>query len=355
VDPLTQGVLGAAAAQAVVGDRLGRKTWWLGAIGGMAPDLDVVIRSASDPLLALEFHRHFTHSLAFIPIGGLLVALPFLLLAREQPREHKLLIVAATTLGWATHGLLDAFTSYGTMLWWPFSSARVAWNWISVIDPIYSLILALGVFMCAKASPRVVVERPASRDPRKLAWLALFASSLYLGLCGVQQRRALAAQAKLAELRRHTIVRGNVQPLLLTNLLWRSMYEAGDGRIWIDALSVPWRGQIGHHGGGARAKIEAPTKLDDPRDRDLARFAWFADGWVYAAPELSGEDPVYCDARYSLQPARFVAVFCVAIGPDGASELIQRRPDGVGAVLNEMLGMLRAEDEPPANEAKPTR
>jgi inner membrane protein len=249
-----------------------------------------------------------------------------LLLAREQPREHKLLIVAATTLGWATHGLLDAFTSYGTMLWWPFSSARVAWNWISVIDPIYSLILALGVFFCAKASPRVVVERPASRDPRKLAWLALFASSLYLGLCGVQQRRALAAQAKIAELRQHKIVRGSVQPLLLTNLLWRSMYEAGDGRIWIDALSVPWRGQIGHHGGGARPKVEAPTKLDDPRDRDLARFAWFADGWVYAAPELSGADPVYCDARYSLQPARFVAVFCVAIGPDGASELIQRRP-----------------------------
>src|SRR5690606_29471703 len=77
------------AAQAVIGDRLGRKTWWLGALGGMAPDLDVIIRSASDPLLALEYHRHFTHSLAFIPIGGLLVAAPFLWLARDQPREHK--------------------------------------------------------------------------------------------------------------------------------------------------------------------------------------------------------------------------------------------------------------------------
>lgn len=339
MDPLTQGVLGAAAAQAAIGHRLGRKTWWLGALGGMAPDLDVVIRSAGDPLLALEYHRHFTHSLAFIPIGGLLVAAPFLLLAREQPREHKLLIAAATTVGWATHGLLDAFTSYGTMLWWPFSSARVAWNWISVLDPIYTLILAVGVWLAARASPQLVGS-PAS-DPRRLAWLSLFASSLYLGLCGVQHHRALAAQAELAQLRRHTIVRGDAQPLLLTNLLWRSMYETDDGRIWIDALSIPWWTEIGHHGSGAREKVEAPAEPGDPRERDLARFAWFASGWVYAAPEVEAVDPVYCDARYSLDPARFVAVFCVAIGADGATELIQRRPDGVGAVLSEMLAMLR--------------
>lgn len=337
VDPLTQGLLGAAAAQAVVGERLGRKSWWLGAIGGMAPDLDVVIRSASDPLLALELHRHFTHSLAFIPVGGLLVALPFLLLAREQPREHKLLIVAATTLGWATHGLLDAFTSYGTLLWWPFSRERVAWNWISVIDPIYTLLLALGVVFAAKQ---------VKRWP---AWAGLLASSLYLGLCGLQHARALAAQANIADLRGHEIVRSSAQPLLLSNLLWRTLYETPDGRIWIDALTVPWRAKIEHHGSGTRHKIEAPTTPDDPRERDLARFAWFASDWVYAAPELRPEgssDEVYCDARYSLAPARFDALFCVALGPDGATQLMQRRPDDSGAMLREMAAMLRPPVEP---------
>jgi inner membrane protein len=329
VDPVTQGVLGAAAAQAVVGERLGRKTWWLGALGGMAPDLDIVIRSAADPLLLLEYHRHFTHSLAFIPIGGVLVALPFLYLAREQPREHKALIVAATTLGWATHGLLDAFTSYGTLLWWPFSRERVAWDWISVIDPLYTLILAVGVFVAAKTVTR------------KPAWIALFVSSLYLGLCGVQHHRALAAQAKLAELREHQIVRGRAQPLLLTNLLWRSLYETPRGTIHVDALVVPWRSEIRHAGGGARAKVEAPTRTDDPQARDLARFAWFSDGWVYAAPELAeGSAEVYCDARYSLEPDRFTAVFCVEFA-ERETLVHQRRPDDGAEVLDAMLGMLR--------------
>ncbi|HLT40099.1 MAG TPA: metal-dependent hydrolase [Enhygromyxa sp.] len=371
MDPLSQGVLGAAAAQDVIGDRLGRKTWWLGALGGMAPDLDVIIRSASDPLLALEYHRHFTHSLAFIPIGGLLVAAPFLWLARDQPREHKSrsqrvgpkgpsearvseraqakpstirvrldgvkpLIIAATTLGWATHGLLDAFTSYGTMLWWPFSRARVAWHWISVIDPIYTLILAVAVVLAVRQS--------AQGNSRTPARVGLLISSLYLGLCGFQHHRALAAQAKIAELHHHEIVRGEAQPLFLTNLLWRSMYETRDGRIWIDALAIPWWSKIEHHGGGARMKVAAPTEADDPRARDLARFAWFASGWIYAAPELMPEgssDPIYCDARYSLAPGGFDPMFCVELGADGATRLIQRRPDDAGAVFGQLFEMLR--------------
>jgi inner membrane protein len=327
VDPLSQAVLGAAAAQVVVGKRLGRKTWWLGALGGMAPDLDVLIRSANDPLLALELHRHFTHSLAFIPVGGLLVAAPFVLRARGQTREHKLLIAAATTVGWATHGLLDAFTSYGTMLWWPFSRTRVAWDWISVIDPIYTVILAIAVVLAA---------RSATRKP---AVVGLLVSSLYLGLCGVQHGRAIAAQQRLAEQRQHAIVRGSAQPLLFTNLLWRSIYEADDGRIHADALAIPWWASVDHHGGEARAKFE------DPRERDLARFAWFASDWIYAAPELietNSNDEVYCDARYSLQPDRFDAVFCIAFGPDG-TQVLQRRPEDSRAALREMWTMLRGD------------
>ena len=39
----------------------------IGFLSGLAPDLDIFIRSESDPLLFLEFHRQFTHSLIFIP------------------------------------------------------------------------------------------------------------------------------------------------------------------------------------------------------------------------------------------------------------------------------------------------
>ncbi|NBV42207.1 metal-dependent hydrolase, partial [bacterium] len=52
-----QGLLGAAAAQSVVRPEDQRPAFWLGLLGGMAPDLDVLIRSDIDPLLALQFHR----------------------------------------------------------------------------------------------------------------------------------------------------------------------------------------------------------------------------------------------------------------------------------------------------------
>src|SRR5690606_3510751 len=126
MDPVTQGLLGAAAAQVLLGRRLGRRAWLYGAVGGMAADLDVLIRSSDDPLVALRYHRHFTHSLAFVPVGGVLSALPWVL--RTRFAEHRRSIVLGTTAGYATHALLDAFTSYGTMLWWPLSQARVAWN-----------------------------------------------------------------------------------------------------------------------------------------------------------------------------------------------------------------------------------
>jgi len=35
----------------------------LGFLSGMAPDLDILIRSSTDPLLSLEYHRQFTHFL----------------------------------------------------------------------------------------------------------------------------------------------------------------------------------------------------------------------------------------------------------------------------------------------------
>ena len=75
MDPLTQGTLGAALPVAVAPRREAAVAAGLGCLAGMAPDLDVLIRSAEDPLLFLEYHRHFTHALVFIPIGGLLCAL----------------------------------------------------------------------------------------------------------------------------------------------------------------------------------------------------------------------------------------------------------------------------------------
>jgi inner membrane protein len=78
LDPLTQGTVGALLPQLIGKKNLGIIAM-LGFLSGLAPDLDIFIRSSTDPLLSLEYHRQFTHSIIFIPFGGL-SALQFLYL-----------------------------------------------------------------------------------------------------------------------------------------------------------------------------------------------------------------------------------------------------------------------------------
>lgn len=134
MDPLTQGALGAALPQATANRRQVVAAGLLGFLSGMAPDLDVLIRSAQDPLLFLEYHRQFTHALAFIPIGGLLCALVLHPLIGRRAGLRFRFSYLFCTLGYGTHGLLDACTTYGTLLLWPFSNERIAWHGISIID-----------------------------------------------------------------------------------------------------------------------------------------------------------------------------------------------------------------------------
>jgi len=317
MDSITQGVLGAAAAQMILGGKaqLGRRAWLYGCVGGIAPDLDIFIRSASDPMVALEYHRHFTHSLLFIPIGGALAALPWAL--RRVHRAQALAIIAATTAGYATHALLDAFTSYGTMLLWPFSRARVAWNWIAIVDLGYTLPLLVGVIMAA---------RRRSRWP---AVAALIVCNLYLGLCGLQRWRALAAQERLIAARGHSASRAAVFPTLLNHVTWRSLYVA-DGVVFADKVRAPWFAQ-GRVIEGSRVRLleveQAPAAArEDPRTRAaLEMFAWFSDGWL-------AEDPVdegaIGDLRYALQPGDVASMWKIRLDPGAAAPVVFERTAG---------------------------
>lgn len=145
MDSLTQIVLGAAVGEAVLGRKVGWKAALYGAIAGTIPDLDVLVKPFVDTVTALEWHRGITHSILFsvfmAPIFGWLVS------KWEKAANWK-------NWGWLffwaliTHPLLDAHTTWGTQLFWPFD-LRLAYKNIFVIDPLYTvpflifLILAL--------------------------------------------------------------------------------------------------------------------------------------------------------------------------------------------------------------------
>ena len=68
MDPLSQGAIGASLAQtSVIDKKYLISAGIIGFLSGIAPDLDILIRSEQDPLLFLEYHRQFSHSLIFIP------------------------------------------------------------------------------------------------------------------------------------------------------------------------------------------------------------------------------------------------------------------------------------------------
>jgi|GEM_PF-645106 len=86
----------------------------------LAPDFDfLLVFLTGDP----SYHRHFTHSILFAAITGLLLA-RFL---REREKIRSGLVFAAVML---SHGILDCITtpvgSGGPMLLWPFSWQRFA-------------------------------------------------------------------------------------------------------------------------------------------------------------------------------------------------------------------------------------
>ena len=145
MDLLTQGLLGANLAVTGAQKHEIRLATGIGFFAGMVADADILIQSEQDPLLTIEFHRHFTHSLFFVPFGAFIAAVllwPFLRKRLGFPRLYLFCL-----LGYSLSGVLDALTSYGTHLLWPLIETRVALNIISVIDPVFTLILLVALII----------------------------------------------------------------------------------------------------------------------------------------------------------------------------------------------------------------
>ena len=303
MDPLTQGVFGAIAAQIPADKSQLGKASLVGALSGMAADLDILIRSANDSLLALEFHRHFTHSLLFIPIGGALCATFFYLCFAKRWQLGFKPFWLWCTLGYATHGLLDGCTSYGTRLLWPLTDERFAWDLVSVIDPIFSAIL---LFLILAA----IFRRNHRYSIAAVAWIGF-----YLGLAAIQHGRALDWGYQLAESRGHKIDRLHAKPSFGNIEVWKIIYES-DGRFYISAYrpgiieSKSWAGE-------SVAKLDVARdfpwlNLESQQALDIERFREFSSGFVALDPNNSSK---IGDIRYSQLPHQIQPLWAIELNP----------------------------------------
>lgn len=288
MDPLTQGFLGAAPAALFAAKPKVKAAIWVGALAGMAPDLDVFIRSAADPLLALEYHRHFTHALAFIPFGAAICALVFWVFLKKQFKFSEIYLWAL--LGYATHGLLDACTSYGTQLYWPFNRTRVEWNIIGIVDPLFTGALVLAVSWAVLGA--------GFKKTKRVSWaFTAFAMFYLVGLGTLQRERGERLLAETAAARGHTIDRLEVKPTVGNLILWRGIYET-QGQFFVDALHLGWNTKV--YTGSSIAKIVGTPAGIDPDSvvgRDVERFRWFSADYLAWHPENPN---VIGDLRFSL-------------------------------------------------------
>lgn len=299
MDNVTHIFLGGILAQAMVGPRVGlRRAFLVGALAATIPDLDVFIRTG-DALRDHALHRHFTHALILTPVLAALALVPFLWRRRTRPPMWPLFLGA-----WAacmSHTLLDTLTSYGTMIFWPFTERRYALDVIAVADPLYTLPLIVGGIWAMRRK----VVAPA------VAGLVL--SSGYLGLAQRQQARAAAAQRELLAARH---VEGAENPRVLPQVgavvSFRSIYIAG-GQIHADAIRVPFLGRTSYKAGGTLSLANA-ADLREPESPhaadDFALFARTADGFVARSPA----DPLlFSDQRYAYTPEGLDSVWGVQL------------------------------------------
>ena len=303
MDPLSQATIGAVAAQSTITRQDLARLGLIGALAGMAPDLDVLIQSSTDPLLQLEYHRQFTHSLVFIPIGALVCAVAFWPFVRRHMSFKAVWFTAL--VGYATHGLLDACTTYGTLLLWPFSDARIAWNTISVVDPLFTLPL-LGFAITAAVRKSQLIGRLG------MAWVAF-----YLSIGVIQEERALAAGEALAAQRGHAPAIVSAKPSFGNLLLWKTVYEYGD-QFWVDAVRAGGSVTIieGEH--VERLNLTAAFPWLDAKSqqaRDVERFRWFSNDYL----AIDRDDPsLIVDMRYSHLPNEIQGLWGIRLNPDAS-------------------------------------
>ena len=309
MDPITQGALGAALPQSI------RTKWFschkyyaalagiLGMLGGMAADFDVLIYSDTDPLLFLTYHRQFTHSVIFIPFGGIIVALLIHWILGRRWNLKFWQTVFLCSLGYATHALLDTATSYGTMLLWPFIETRYSWNIISIVDPLFTLPLVISVAMTA-----------IRNDPR-LARIGLVWAFIYLGVGWFQHQSAREVAMNLAASRGHEPQRFEIKPSFGNILVWKSVYESKN-KFFIDAVRVGIAPRV--YKGTSISKLDLEQDFpwlipDSQQAKDIERFNHFSDDFSALNPKNPNQ---IIDVRYSFVPTEVSALFSIELVPD---------------------------------------
>lgn len=289
MDSLTQIVLGAGLAAAIAPARHRRAALAAGAALGTLPDLDALPMwfLGLDPVTSMTWHRGPSHSLpVLVPLAALLWWLFKRTGGRVAASPNRW--YWAITLALVTHPLLDAFTVYGTQLWWPLPPPPTMWSSVFIIDPLYTLPLLLA---CLFALVRG--WRPSAQ---KALVLGLALGTAYLGW-------SLVAKALVDRAAERTLATQGLQdaprfsvPMPFNTLLWRVVVMTPGGFLEGERSLVADEGPMVF-----RAYASDTAALDEAAGLPaVQRLRWFNRGFMKA--EVREGRLVLSDLRMGAEP-----------------------------------------------------
>lgn len=290
MDSLTQIVLGAAVAAAIAPPAHRRAALLAGAALGTLPDLDslLLLPLTHDPVTMMTVHRSFSHSLLVLPLVGWLIWWLFRRSGRGRVAEAPARWFWAIQLALITHPLLDAFTVYGTQLWWPFRPHPTMWSSVFIIDPLYTVWLALACVIAWFARAQPLAQRALV--------LGLVLSSAYLGwslwakhLVDREADRTLTAMG-LGNAPRFSV------PSPFNTLLWRVVAMTPSGYVIGERSLIADRGAM--HFDGFPSQVQALAETEDLPA--VQRLQWFNRGFMRA--QVVDGELVLSDLRMGIEP-----------------------------------------------------
>lgn len=403
MDSLTQVILGAAVGEAVLGKKIGHRAMVWGGFAGFLPDLDVAASFVTDEVTALAAHRGISHSIFFavtfsaviawavfqlyakgiyqkkwfkiassvsalgllgftlnlltFRIGGavnwpmaittLVVSAGLILLLNKVYYQKERPKVEASYKNWywlffwsiITHPLLDCFTTYGTQLFLPFTDFRVAFNVISVADPLYTVPFLICLIVAG------IMTRGTNR--RAITnWLGIGLSSAYMLFCvyhKFQMNRvfeAALAKENIAWNRYMTT------PQILNNYLWQGVAETDDAYYQGYYTFMSDNEEIAVFNRFPKNNHLLEPYKDDPT---LETLCWFSNNYCTATEREDGSLQ-FNDVRFGIMKPKietnkdFIFKFVLTTKEDGSLDMHQSedKPDISGDLFSDYVDQVMA-------------
>ena len=274
-------------------------------------------RFLTDTITATEMHRGFSHSIIFsilaAPLFGWLVH-----------NIHRKLDVSWKDWAWLffwglfTHPLLDAFTTWGTQLFWPWDW-RLAFNSIFVIDPLYTIPFLVCVVWA-------MFKKRGSLSRKRINKLGLYVSTGYLLLTVGIKFFAHRQCAKALDEQGIAYTQISSRPAPLNTLLWNANVDTEEAYLigdysFFDSQPIQFTGY-------PKKRTVAETLIQKP---NVQRLIEISEGWYIL--EKKEEQWVYNDLRFGL----------IAIDPKDPQFVFRY-------ILEEGEGGVRATEDRPTRE-----